>query len=127
MRRDHSNAGAQPGHVGEGKILFDARLGHPSQRLPAPVRGEMPTCASDVGSRGLKMGLSIPTISLVVFPIEIDGSRSQTEHGIETDAAGIEIHREGAAYGSAKEGLRPMVFQPDDGLAQGGVAGLGRG
>ena len=41
--------------------------GSQSQRLPAPVSGEMPTCASELGSRGLKIGFSRPAMMLRVF------------------------------------------------------------
>ncbi len=38
-----------------------------SQRFPAPVSGDTPTCANDVGSRGAMIGFSCPTV-IVVFP-----------------------------------------------------------
>src|ERR1700722_1879622 len=45
--------------------------GSHSHRFPAPVSGEIPTCARDEGSRGLKIGLSIPTMTLRVFQLRL--------------------------------------------------------
>ena len=80
--------------------------GSHSHRLPAPVSGETPTCASELGSRGLKIGFSSPTMMLRVFQsISIEPVRSRIARSWWRPAE--EIHVDRAVDVAAPDGAGP--------------------
>ena len=64
-----------------------------AHRLPAPVSGETPTCASDIGSRGEMIGLSCPTVIVVFFQCEIKrGHPDAQQIVVRRQRSGEKIH-----------------------------------
>ncbi len=93
-----------------------------------PVKGEIPTWARELGSRGAKIGFSTTGHDAARFPIDLDGSGAEAHELVERLAgASEEIHINRAVHLAAPHGGRAEVFQAQHRLAHGPAAAIQSG